>query len=97
MKSVFTGDEYKKLSEGEVEIIRDIAVHISEARELAIKMEEACDKANRSKTEYAKANAYHDKVIPYLEKLRVHIDRLEMIVDDEMWPLPKYRELLFIR
>ncbi len=97
MKEVFSGEEYRDLSEGEVEIIRDIAIHISEARDLAIRMEEACDEANKESSDYDKANAYHDRVVPYIEDLRIHIDRLEMIVDDEMWPLPKYRELLFIR
>ena len=97
MKEVFSGKEYEQLSEGEVDIIKDLAVNISEARSLAIKMEEACDKANKFSTEYDKAIAYHDKVVPYIDKIRINIDRLEMIVDDEMWPLPKYRELLFIR
>jgi glutamine synthetase len=97
MREVFTGAEYKQLSEGEIKIIKDIAEHLSEVRQLAIDMEKACDRANKAKTEFAKANAYHDKIIPYIEKIRVLIDDLEMIVDDEMWPLPKYRELLFIR
>ena len=44
-----------------------------------------------------KAIAYHDTVAPMLESIRYHVDKLELIVDDEMWPLPKYRELLFIR
>jgi len=97
MREVFSDSEYKQLAATELDIIRNIATHISEVRDLAIKMEETCDKANRSKSESAKANAYHDKVIPYIEKIRVLVDDLEMIVDDDMWPLPKYRELLFIR
>ena len=97
MKEVFSGKEYEKLSSEEVLMIKTIAEHLSEVRKLAVEMEKACDKANCSKSDYTKANAYHDKIIPYLEKIRVLIDDLEMIVDDEMWPLPKYRELLFIR
>ncbi|AMK14408.1 glutamine synthetase [methanogenic archaeon mixed culture ISO4-G1] len=97
MREVFPKKEYETLSRSEIAIIKNIAEHISEVRELAIEMEATCDKANRSKTDYAKANAYHDKVLPYLDRIRSLIDDLEMIVDDEMWPLPKYRELLFIR
>ncbi len=97
MREVFPKKEYECLSKSEIAIIKNIAEHISEVRELAIEMEATCDKANRSKTDYAKANAYHDKVLPYLDRIRALIDDLEMIVDDEMWPLPKYRELLFIR
>ncbi len=97
MREVFSASEYKQLSATELDIIRNIATHISDVRDLAISMEAACDKANSAKSESAKANAYHDKVIPYIERIRVLVDDLEMIVDDDMWPLPKYRELLFIR
>ena len=61
------------------------------------KMVEARKKANRIESEREKAIAYHDNVAPYLEKIRYHVDKLEEVVDDELWPLPKYRELLFIR
>jgi glutamine synthetase len=53
--------------------------------------------ANQIENIVQKANAYNEKVKPYIEEIRYHIDKLEMIVDDEMWPLPKYREMLFIR
>ena len=53
--------------------------------------------ANKIEDEREKAIAYHDNVAPYMEKIRYHIDKLELMVDNEMWPLPKYRELLFIR
>ena len=52
---------------------------------------------NKIEGERAKAVAYHDTIAPMLEQIRYHIDNLELIVDDQMWPLPKYRELLFIR
>jgi glutamine synthetase len=45
----------------------------------------------------AMAEAYNGKVMPYFEIIRAHVDKLELLVDDEVWPLPKYRELLFIR
>ena len=53
--------------------------------------------ANRIESEREKAIAYHDTVAPLIEEIRYHVDKLETIVDDEAWPLPKYRELLFIR
>ena len=54
-------------------------------------------KANRIESEREKAIAYHDNVLPKMEDIRYHIDKLELMVDNEMWPLPKYREMLFIR
>jgi glutamine synthetase len=54
-------------------------------------------KANKIEDNDLKAREYNDKIKPFLEEIRYEIDHLEMIVDDEMWPLPKYRELLFIR
>ena len=60
-------------------------------------MIEARKKANKLATVKEKAFAYDTEVQPYLEQIRDHIDHLEMEVDDEIWPLPKYRELLFAR
>ncbi|HET7733397.1 MAG TPA: hypothetical protein VFK73_06100, partial [Paludibacter sp.] len=60
-------------------------------------MVEARKAANAIEHEDKKANAYHDVVLPYFDVIRYNIDKLELIVDDEMWTLPKYRELLFIR
>ena len=60
-------------------------------------MVEARKVANRITSEREKAIAYHDTVAPMLEQIRYHIDKLELIVDDQMWTLPKYRELLFVR
>ena len=60
-------------------------------------MVEARKVANRITDEREKAVAYHDTVFPCLDEIRYHIDKLELIVDDRMWTLPKYRELLFIR
>ena len=60
-------------------------------------MIEARKVANRIDNERAKAVAYHDSIVPMMEEIRYHIDKLELIVDNQMWTLPKYRELLFIR
>ena len=59
-------------------------------------MTEARHKANRMSDERSKALAYHDDVLPLMATIRAHADALELIVDDEMWTLPKYRELLFV-
>ena len=61
------------------------------------KMVSARKEANALRCEREKAIAYHDNVISAMENIRYHIDKLELMVDNEMWPLPKYRELLFIR
>ena len=58
-------------------------------------MVEARKVANKMDDEKEKANAYSKTIAPFLDKIRYHIDKLELIVDDEIWPLPKYRELLF--
>ena len=97
MKEIFSAAEYKKVAAAETQIIKDIATHTSTARELAIEMEKECDAILKLKSERTKAVAFHDKILPYLSEIRCHVDALEMIVDDDMWPLPKYRELLFIR
>lgn len=66
-------------------------------KEEVAKMVNARKKANKIETEREKALAYSHDVAPCLETIRYHIDKLELMVDNEMWPLPKYRELLFIR
>ncbi|MBQ8372778.1 MAG: glutamine synthetase type III, partial [Candidatus Methanomethylophilaceae archaeon] len=97
MKEIFSEEEYEQVAAGEIQIIKDIAVHTSEARALAIEMEKICDEVIEDDCERSKAIGLHDRVIPYMDRIREHVDALEMIVDDDMWPLPKYRELLFIR
>lgn len=98
MKDIFTDKgEFDQVASGEISMIKDIARHTSEARAQAVRMEEECDRIDAIECERERAIQYHDVVVPYLESIREHVDALEMIVDDEMWPLPKYRELLFIR
>ena len=98
MKEIFTDKkEFEQVAEGEIHIIKDIAMHCSEARAMAEAMEKECDELDAISDERTKAVGYHDKITVRLEEIRKHVDALEMIVDDEMWPLPKYRELLFIR
>ena len=96
MKSIF-GDKADKLNVNNIAIIEKIAEHNAFIAENVAKMIEARKVANKIEDEREKAIAYHDQVEPYMESVRVHIDKLEEIVEDEMWSLPKYREMLFIR
>lgn len=91
------GEEAMSLSAENMAIIRKIAAHTSYIKEHVDAMVEARKVANKCLSERDKAIAYHDTIAPMLEQIRYHIDKLELIVDDQMWTLPKYRELLFIR
>ena len=91
------GDEAANMSKYDVKLARNIAEHMLQIEELTEKMVEARKAANKIESERDKAIAYHDTVAVWFEKIRYHIDKLELIVDNELWPLPKYRELVFIR
>ncbi len=87
----------KEALETQKEMVSEISEHISVIRKEVAGMIEARKKANTLEQAHDKANAYCNKVFPYFEKIRNHVDKLEMIIDDELWPLPKYRELLFLK
>lgn len=97
LKLVFSEEEYKSLAEGRLELIREIGGHVSSIKAKVKEMIEARKVANIIESEKEKAYAYESTVRPYLDDIRNHIDKLELIVDNELWPLPKYRELLFVR
>lgn len=97
LKGIFPEEEADKLSAENIAIIRKIAEHTSYIKEHVDSMVDARKVANKITDERDKAIAYHDKIAPMLEQIRYHIDKLELIVDDKMWTLPKYRELLFVR
>ncbi len=97
MKDIFPEDEAGKLSTMNLELIRRISSHSTFITKNVDKLIEARKVANKLTDEREKAIAYHDTVAPLLEEIRYHVDKLELIVDDELWPLPKYREMLFIR
>jgi len=89
--------EFERLAGARKEMIVTISDHISNIKRLVNEMIEERKKANAIDDVVKKAKAYDNKVKPYLEEIREHIDKLELIVDNERWPLPKYRELLFTR
>ena len=97
MKDLFPADKASALSSRNLEIIEDIANRTNYIKEKVDEMVEARKVANKIESEREKAIAYHDKIVPMLEAIRYHIDKLELVVDDQIWTLPKYRELLFIR
>ena len=96
VKQVFSADETASLNEMDYSIIKQIEHHSGAIVDGVERMTEARHKANRMPDERAKALAYHDNVLPLMAEIREHADALELIVDDEMWTLPKYRELMFI-
>ena len=97
MKNLFPGEKAEKLSAKNLELIEEIADRTAYIKEHVDAMIEARKVANKIESEREKAVVYHDKIVPMLEEIRYHIDKLELIVDNQMWTLPKYRELLFIR
>jgi len=97
LKEVFSDLEYERLAGARKEMIISISDHISNIKKLANEMVEERKKANVVEDSFKKAITYEKKVKPYLDEIRYHIDKLELIVDNEIWPLPKYRELLFTR
>ncbi|RHJ84421.1 glutamine synthetase III [Parabacteroides sp. AM08-6] len=97
MKDLFPAEKASALSSRNLEIIEDIAHRTNFIKEKVDEMIEARKVANKIESEREKAIAYHDTIVPMLEAIRYHIDKLELVVDDQIWTLPKYRELLFIR
>ena len=97
LMAIYGPEEGRKLSERNMKIIREIADHTAFIEKGVEDMVNARKVANKIDDPRTKAVAYHDTVETYFEAIRYHIDKLELIVADELWTLPKYRELLFIR
>ena len=97
MKELFPAEKASRLSAENMKLIEEIAERTIFITEHVEAMVEARKVANKIESEREKAIAYHDTIAPMLEEIRYHIDKLELIVDNQMWTLPKYRELLFIR
>ena len=97
IQQLFKGSKADAISAQDLANIEAISDHISVIKSSVESMVKARKHANHLDCERSKAVAYHDDVMPYMEDIRYHIDKLELMVDNEIWPLPKYRELLFIR
>ena len=97
ISTIFPIDKAEKLNARNIKIIEEIAERTSAIEKGVEELVNARKLANKIEDEHDKAIAYHDTVEPKLDEIRYQIDKLELIVDDALWPLPKYRELLFIR
>ncbi|WP_340074592.1 glutamine synthetase III [Leptobacterium sp. I13] len=96
LKEVY-GNDFKKLASEQLDLIEEVSNHIAEINSNVNAMVEARKKANTIEGAQLKAEAYCNTVKPYFEEIRYHCDKLELLVDDALWPLTKYRELLFTR
>ena len=97
MKDVFPADKAERLSARNMKLIEEIAERTEKIEQLVEELTDARRVANRVESIHERAIQYHDTVCPKMEAIRYEIDKLEMIVEDGLWTLPKYRELLFIR
>jgi glutamine synthetase len=95
LKNIF-GTDFKKHANEQIDLIEKISLHIAGINSKVEEMTQGRKKANKLKGQKA-ADAYCNKVRPYFDEIRYHCDKLEMMVDDELWPLAKYRELLYTR
>ena len=96
LKDIFA-DDFEKHSREQLEIIKEISVHIESINSNITNMIDARKKANKIEDAQERAETYCDEVKPFFDEIRYHCDKLELVVDDEIWPLTKYRELLFTR
>jgi glutamine synthetase len=97
MKDVFPSDKAERLSSRNMKLIEEIAERTEKIEQMVEELTDARRVANHIQDIHQRAIAYHDTVCPHMENIRHEIDALEMIVEDGLWTLPKYRELLFIR
>ena len=98
LQKIFTTPtKFQEMAEEQIRLIEKISIHVNAINAKVHGMIDARKKANNIESEREKAIEYHDVVAPFLDEIRYHIDKLELIVDNDMWPLPKYRELLFLR
>ena len=97
MRNVLPTQEADELNARNLKLIKDIARRTASIKSQVEELVAARKVANKIEDEHAKAIAYHDTIAPMFDTIRRQIDKLELVVDDALWPLPKYRELLFIR
>jgi glutamine synthetase len=96
INSIFKDENFQEYSQTQLKILKDISKHINEIRSQTTEMIQARKNANKLDSYIDKAISYNKYVLPFLESIRYHIDKLELEVDDSMWSLPKYREMLLL-
>jgi glutamine synthetase len=97
LRETFSAEEYEFLGADRRELVKEIQHRILDIKRLVREMTEARKISNHLGSQVEKAFSYEERVSPYLHAIREHIDHLELEIDDEIWPLPKYRELLFTK
>jgi glutamine synthetase len=97
MKDIMTSTEFKTVAKTQLELIKEISERVTIIKNDAYLMTEERKKANNLDNAKKQAHAYCEKVKPYFDTIRYNVDKLEGIVDDATWPLPKYREMLYLR
>lgn len=97
LKELYNENQFKEIASSQLETITQISQHINEIKKGVANMIEERKKANILRSQIEKAEAYATKVKPFLETIRYHIDKLELMIDNDIWTLPKYRELLFLK
>jgi glutamine synthetase len=97
LKNVLNASEFKTAANAQLEMVKEMSERINIIKESVDKMVEERKKANNLDSPKKQALAYCDKVKPYFETVRYQVDKLERLIDNEVWPLPKYRELLYIK
>lgn len=97
LKEIFDAKEFETLAGDRLNLIREVSTRVSTIKQLVTEMIDARKVANKLDDAMEKAVSYERSILPYFDKIRYHVDKLELIVDNEMWPLPKYRELMFFR
>ncbi len=97
LKTILSATEFKTAAETQINLIKEISERVAIIRNAAIDMTEERKKANKLDNAKKQAHAYCEKVKPFFETIRYNVDKLEIIVDDATWPLPKYREMLNLR
>jgi glutamine synthetase len=97
MKDILVDSEFKTVAKTQLELIKEISERVTLIKTEAEQMTEARKNANTLDSAKKQAHAYCELVKPFFENIRYNVDKLEAIVDDAMWPLPKYREMLYLR
>ena len=96
MDDVF-GKENKEMTSTQRDVLKQLSLHVNTIKQKTDEMLEERKLANKIESPEKKALAYCDKVKPYFDEIKYHSDKLELMIDDTMWPLPKLREMLFTK
>jgi glutamine synthetase len=96
LKEVYTTEELEEFAQPQLRTLKQISKHMCNLRNKVYQMVDERKNANAIDDIEERAKVYWNNIFPYLDSIRYHIDKLERIVDDSLWPLPKYREILFL-